>query len=151
MSKVSDEQLQHGRQHHIGRQLQQAYRDFNTRSLHKLRARGHAQLSAAHLNIIPFLDLDGTRINTLAERAGMTKQAASQLVTELEKSGYVTRQPDPSDGRAALLTFTAKGQALLQDAHALKREIADEYRAKLGEDRWHALQDALSGLLLPET
>lgn len=138
------------RQQHVGWWLQQAARDFNARALNKLRERGHAHLTATHLNLLPYLDAQGTRINTLAEHAVMTKQAASQLVNELEKHGYVIRQPDPSDGRAVLITFTERGRDFLADAQALKHEIQDEYREKLGHETFHALQTALSLLLTPE-
>lgn len=93
------------------------------------------------------LDEQGTQINTLAERANMTKQAASQVVSELEKYGYVARQPDPSDGRAVLILFTERGQEFLRDAGALKQEIQEDYLNKLGPDGFAALETALKRLL----
>lgn len=138
------------RQQHIGWWLQQAARHFNARALQKLRERGHTHLTATHLGLLPYLDVGGTRINTLAERATMTKQAASQIVTELEKSGYVQRQPDPGDGRAVLVVFTARGEEFLADAAALKSEITAEFTQKLGEGPFQTLQATLERLLLPD-
>lgn len=146
---MSNDQF-NARQQHVGWWFQQAARDFNTRALQKLRERGHTGLSASHLNLLPFLDAEGTRIMTLAERAHMTKQAASQLVRELEKQDYVTRQPDPSDGRAVLVVFTVRGQEFLADAARLKREISAEYQQKLGAESFADLQSLLQALLQPD-
>jgi DNA-binding MarR family transcriptional regulator len=140
-------QLEQARQQHIGRLLQRAARDFNARALEKLHARGHTALTLAHTNLLPHLEVDGERINRLAERAGMTKQAAGQLVQDLEANGYVERRPDPTDARAALVTFTPAGWRYLLDAQEVKREIEREYRAALGKKRWAALQEGLEALL----
>ena len=139
--------LEEARQQPHRRSLVQAARAFNSRALAKLQALGHGDLGMAHLNVLPHLDVQGTRIVTLAERAGMTKQAAGQLVSELERWGYVERRPDPHDGRAQRIVFTDSGWVYLQQAQRIKREIEAEYRAALGEQRWQALQEGLALLL----
>ena len=139
--------LEETRQQHIGRLLVQSTRAFNVRALGKLQRLGHTKLGMAHLNVLPCLDVQGTRIVTLAQRAGMTKQAAGQLVAELEHWGYVERLPDPQDRRAVLIGFTASGWAYLQQAQQIKREIEKEYQAVLGEAGWADLQQSLRTLL----
>lgn len=139
--------LEQARQQHIGRLLHRAARAYNVLALEKLHAQGHTALSLAHTNLLPHLDTEGTRIVTLAERAGMTKQAAGQLVAELETHGYVERQPDPVDGRATRVQFTAAGWRYLLDAQTVKRAIEDEYRAELGQGLWEHLNEALHRLL----
>ncbi|THF66760.1 winged helix-turn-helix transcriptional regulator [Deinococcus sp. Arct2-2] len=139
--------LEQARQQHIGRLLHRAARAYNVLALEKLHAQGHTSLSLAHTNLLPHLDTEGTRIVTLAERAGMTKQAAGQLVAELETHGYVERQPDPADGRATRVQFTAAGWQYLLDAQETKRAIEDEYQAELGHPLWEQLNEALHRLL----
>lgn len=139
--------LERARQQHVGRLLHRAARAYNVLALDKLHARGHTDLSLAHTNLLPHLDVGGTRIVTLAERAGMTKQAAGQLVAELEAHGYVERAPDPDDRRATRVQFTAKGWRYLLDAQDVKRAIEDEYRALLGEAAWAGLDAALRRLV----
>jgi DNA-binding MarR family transcriptional regulator len=136
-------QIEELRQHHIGRLFLQAHRAFSERSIAKLRQRGHAGLGLAHTLLLIHLDLAGTRITTLAERAGITKQAMGQLADDLEAQGYVARATDPADRRAVLLTFTDRGWEFLRDAHHVKREIEAEYVALLGPERWAALGEAL--------
>jgi DNA-binding MarR family transcriptional regulator len=105
------------------------------------------QLGLVHMNLLPHLDLDGTRLNTLAERAGSTKQAVGQLVDELVVHGYVERKPDPNDGRGTLVCFTKSGWQFLTDAQAIKLEIEGEYRAALGAATWKRLNTSLQALL----
>lgn len=144
---ISREQLAGWRQRHIGRLFLQAHRDFSSRTIAKLRARGHDALGLTHTTLLPHIDLDGTRTTVLAERAGITKQAAGQLASDLERLGYVMRAADPSDQRATLVTFTPLGWQFLRDAHEIKREMEAEYAAVLGEEGLQALKDALVALL----
>ena len=109
-------QIEARRDEHMGRLLQRAWRVFNTQAIAKLRGRGHGGLTLAHTALLANLDLDGTRITALAERAGMTKQSMGQLALDLEAHGYVTRAPDPTDRRATLVRFTERGGQFLRDA-----------------------------------
>lgn len=54
---------------------------------------------------------EGVRLSDLAQKAGVTKQAMSELVVDLESLGYLKRSADPRDGRAKLICFTDKGRA----------------------------------------
>jgi DNA-binding MarR family transcriptional regulator len=99
------------------------------------------------MTLLPHLDLSGTRITTLAERAGITKQAVGQLVAELEQRGYVERTIDPTDRRAVLVSFTTAGRQFLRDAEAIKHEIEADYTAILGAARLDDLRSALVALL----
>jgi DNA-binding MarR family transcriptional regulator len=140
---VDAQQLAELRRQYIGRQLQRAYRASAELAARKLNARGHTGLSLATTVALTQLDLEGTRISVLAERAGMTKQSMGQLVAELESLGYVTRSPDIADRRATLVQFTEAGWRFLLDAAAVKREIEAEYAALLGADRLDALRTML--------
>jgi DNA-binding MarR family transcriptional regulator len=143
----NQEQLRALRQQHIGRLLQQAYRAYNHQAIAKLRERGHTGLTLAHTLLLSNLDLEGTRITTLAERAGITKQSMGQLVEDLEKRGYVERQVDATDRRASVVHFTPAGWQFLQDAYELKQEIEAEYQDMLGEAVFDQLRATLRQLL----
>lgn len=143
-------QLRELRERHVGRLLLRASRAFNARATEKLRERGYEGLALAHIALLPHLDVDGTRVTTLAERAGMTKQGMGQLVLDLERRGYVERAPDPADGRALLVRFTEAGCRLLGDAVSVTREIEAQYAAVLGEQQLVALREALVALVAHE-
>ena len=135
------------RQQNIGRLFQRAARAYSELAMEKAAIAGHDGLTVYHTALISNLDVEGTRITTLAERAGMTKQAMGQLVNELETRGYVRREPDPDDKRAALIKFTDLGWQFLQDAFEIKKEIEAEYAVILGDEGMQSLRQLLEQLL----
>ncbi len=141
------EQFQELRQKHIGRLLQQASRGFNSRAIAKLRQRGHSGLTLAHTLLLSHLDLEGTHITVLADRAGITKQSMGQLVLDLEKRGYIERRVDRLDRRATLVLFTSTGWQFLRDAYEIKKEIEAEYQAMIGEEEMEQLRATLRQFL----
>ena len=147
MENINKEELVALRQTNIGRLFQRATRAYSDRALTKLHARGHEGITLFHTALIANLDLEGTRISTLAHRAGISKQAMGQLVTDLSKRGYIEKKPDPADKRAALIFFTDLGWQALQDAFLVKKEIEAEYAAVLGETEMQQLRDNLEKLL----
>jgi DNA-binding MarR family transcriptional regulator len=144
---VSREVLEELRAQNVGRLLLHAQRAYSNTAIEKLRARGHDGLGMAHTAVLPHVDLDGTRITTLAERAGMTKQGMGQLVSDLERLGYLARSVDPADRRATLVTFTPSGWQFLRDAYDVKRELEAEYAAMLGPARFAELRTMLEALI----
>ena len=63
----------------------------------------------------------------LADAVGVAPRTMTTLVDALVATGFVTREPHPSDRRATLVTFTdrgrATGRALVEDHHILAREL----------------------------
>ena len=53
------------------------------------------------------------RLTLLATREGVTQPAMTQLISRLEESGLVRREPSPDDGRVVLVTITEQGRATL--------------------------------------
>jgi DNA-binding MarR family transcriptional regulator len=60
-------------------------------------------------------------VNELATRLQISKQGAGQIVDDMERRGYVRRRPDPSDGRARLVSLTSRGAAALAAARRFHR------------------------------
>jgi DNA-binding MarR family transcriptional regulator len=147
MTESDAEQLDSLRRANIGRLLTRAQREFTGRAVRELRAGGHADLSFAHASILIQLDTAGTRVTTIADRAGMTKQGAGQLVSDLERVGYVTREPDPRDRRAALVRFTPAGLVWLRAGLEVIAEIEADYARLLGSQGLESLRAALLTLL----
>ena len=133
------------RQAHLGRLLGHAMRRFDDRVLYlmahdaevpltlsNLAARG--QVSAAHVHITRHLSLEGSRLSALAERAGMTKQAMGDLVTQCEAWGLVQRLPDARDARARRIVFTADGLAWLKAFEMAVAQAEREFRQEVGDE-----------------
>src|SRR5690349_19404406 len=108
------------RQENIGRLFQRAARAYSEEALRRIEAYGHQGLTLFHTALISNLDVEGTQISTVAERAGVTKQAMGQVAKELEARGYIRRVTDPNDKRGVLLHFTERGQKFLRDAYQVK-------------------------------
>ena len=69
------------------------------------------------------LDREGpVRVTTLAAAAGIGQPAMTQLIQRLERQGLVTRVDDPEDGRVALVSLSAAGQALRGDNRRERRD-----------------------------
>jgi DNA-binding MarR family transcriptional regulator len=98
----------------------------------KLHARGHGPVQRAHIAVLGNIHTEGTRLVELARRLGVTRQAASQMVQQIEQRGFLERAPDPEDGRAVLVRHTGAGRALLLDALALMDEIETEFAEMVG-------------------
>jgi DNA-binding MarR family transcriptional regulator len=77
----------------------------------------------------------GARPTTLAQRAGITKQAISQLVRELEARGYAEQVPDSTDTRAKIVRLTKRGVALHAASAEVRLELQSVALSKLGKSR----------------
>lgn len=98
----------------------------------RLRAGLGTDLRPAHYVVFRYLEPGGSRVTALAEAAGMTQQSMGELVTHLERSGYVERRPDPADRRARLIVATAAGGKALALAGEHIRRIEEAIAAELG-------------------
>jgi DNA-binding MarR family transcriptional regulator len=94
---------------------------------------------AVFANIPP----EGIRLTDLAQRAGVTKQAMSELVVDLERLGYVRRRPDPDDKRARVIEFTDRGWAAVDAALAAFEDIEVELARRVGKQRLAELRKTL--------
>jgi DNA-binding MarR family transcriptional regulator len=103
-------------------------------------------LRAAHTALFPHLNAEGVRGADLAKKLGVSKQAVSQLVTELEEWGVVEQIADPQDGRAKLVRFTKKGEQALLQGLAVLGELETDLSDKIGKRRMHELHTALLAL-----
>jgi DNA-binding MarR family transcriptional regulator len=105
----------------------------------------HPQLRPAHLYLFRFDGVDGATTAELAAHAGMTKQSMHELVTHLERLGYLARQADPGSARTRPLRLTAAGRALERQVHTAIADVLDQWRGRLGPERfdllWQMLQD----------
>jgi DNA-binding MarR family transcriptional regulator len=113
----------------------------------KLRARiadaGHPDIREGHGCVFGFIDLEhGSRLTELAATAGLTKQAVGEAVTELERLGYVTRVPDPHDGRAKIIKLTDRGMDAVIKGRRIFAEIESEWAEQIGPELVANLREA---------
>lgn len=86
---------------------------------------------------------DGLRPSELADKVNITKQSVNDLLGHLERCGYLTREPDPLDGRARVIRLTEKGHALEGAINGLARDAEQTIAAHLGARRFSQFRSAL--------
>jgi len=116
----------------IGALLRVPAQAIHRRIIQDLNAAGYDDLRLPHIAVLQFPGPDGVRPLTLAERAGMSKQAMNQLLRSLEGLGYIVRSDAPDEGRARIIRFTKRGHAAYSKVHDILRNIEREWSAELG-------------------
>ena len=120
-----------------------AYMRLGHRIVDGVVAAGYPQ-RPSHSAVFAHIEVEGgTRLTTLAARANMTPQAMGELVDDLERRGYVLRQPDPEDRRAKRIVLTPRGVACVAAAGRVIAGIEADLKALLGAAGLAALHDAL--------
>lgn len=114
-----------------------------------LAAQGFTDVRPAHGFAFLRISQGPTTIAELAEHLGITKQAASQLVAQLDERGYLTRRPNPVDGRAQLLSLTARGQACTQAAQRAGTATVQRWHRDLPADEVRQLAETLAAMVEP--
>ncbi len=86
-------------------------------------------------------------ISALAERLGISKQGAGQIVDDMERRGLVVRRPDPTDGRARLLHLSERGEAALAAARKFHQSYERRLRKTHGDAAIDAVREVLSAMV----
>ncbi|HET6988511.1 MAG TPA: MarR family transcriptional regulator [Kribbella sp.] len=102
---------------------------------HRLAADGFEDARFADGVVFQHLVSGPVTISTLADRLGVTQQAASKTVADLQKRRYVARTADPQDARARHVVLTDRGQAVITAARKHRAALDAELRHALGTDR----------------
>lgn len=124
------------------------YQAFIGRLHDELANAGYPDVRPAHGLVFQHLRDAGSRVTELAERSQISKQWMGALVDDLVARGYVSRRPDPTDGRAKVIQLTNDGRELLRVAEGISRRIEGAWAAQVGERRWHQLRRRLEDAIL---
>lgn len=108
-----------------------------------LVAAGFHDHRVVHHNVMAHVTHEGVRLTELAELAGITKQAMSELVIDLEELGYLQRWSDPTDGRAKLIGFTNRGRDAVDAAMHAFEHMDDILAERVGSGTLHTLRRGL--------
>jgi DNA-binding MarR family transcriptional regulator len=80
---------------------------------------------------------------TLAADLRVTPRTITALVDALVETGFVTREPHPTDRRATLVTFTERGRATAQSLVDSHRRLARQLFAGLPDDAFEGFDAGL--------
>jgi DNA-binding MarR family transcriptional regulator len=138
--------LRRYRNSRLYRSLTRTLRVYNRLLIERLHTRGFTDFQPSFPAMLSNLDTEGSRIGVLAARAGVTRQAAGQLLREIERCGYVERRPSPTDARATLVHFTPRGRRLLATIIELVEVIEADFAAALGPGAFERVREGLLGI-----
>ena len=100
-----------------------------------------AELSASAAFVLNRVCREGPiRLTTLAAKEAVSQPSMTQLVQRLERLDFVTRLPDPDDGRASLVSVTPHGQMMLDERKRVRRARLAALMTTLTSDESCALQ-----------
>ncbi len=126
----------------IGRLLLNAFRWMDAGFETLMDARGWACPKSNSL-VFPHLLDGGIRPAEIARRAGVSRQAVHEVLTDLQAMGLVELQPDPADRRAKLVVLTSRGLEFDDAIGDVTTELERELAGRIGARRLAALREAL--------
>jgi DNA-binding MarR family transcriptional regulator len=114
---------------HLGYWLRQVSNHVSTSFARRLDSRGVTV--AEWVMLRDLYDVEVLAPSRLAEAMGMTKGAISKLAERLLAKALIVREADAGDGRAHMLSLSAKGRRLVPELAALADENDQEFFASL--------------------
>jgi DNA-binding MarR family transcriptional regulator len=88
----------------------------------------------------------GIGISEAAKELHLASNSVSTLVNQLGRQGYLVRETDPADRRAARLLLTPAAERRLEDWHRRRTELVGRHVSRLDEADREALRAALPAL-----
>ena len=112
----------------------------------QLALRGYVDFPFASASLLWLLDEGGTRSTLLAQRAGVTKQAMSQLVRLMERQGYLEQVADPSDTRAKVVRMTPRGEAVKTACVEVREQLNQQIAQAIGGGQAREMESYLDAM-----
>jgi DNA-binding MarR family transcriptional regulator len=83
------------------------------------------------------------RLSEIADSVELDLSTISRQVRDLVAAGLLAKVPDPADGRAALLSITERGLAVLESVSEARRRVLAEAIANWSDEDRNALASGL--------
>lgn len=115
-----------------------------------------SHLESTGLRITQFLTLaaldevGSAAVNALAERLDIERTAMGKMVGFLERDGFVTIKPSPTDGRSRIVELTQEGRRLHKRAAPLWQAAQREFEQLNGAQTVAALRKRLKSVVVGE-
>jgi DNA-binding MarR family transcriptional regulator len=119
---------------------------INERIVARMADEGYDDVRTSHGYVFQGLLAGDRTVTELAHRLGVSVQAVSKSVQELEGAGYLRRARDDHDGRARRVALTERAEAMLAVSRQARLEVADAVTEQLGPRNARAFVRHLRGL-----
>ena len=107
---------------------------------------GHRNLSMTYEGYMTLLAERDMSPGELAEKLGISKQACSKTLRDLEKQQLIIRRPNPADSRSRLISLSPVGMQLLNDGIAVSNRIQHDFASHLATEELQGLSAVLEKL-----
>jgi DNA-binding MarR family transcriptional regulator len=92
-------------------------------------------------------DRGGRAVNDLRNALGIAQSTASELVTRLERGGFVLKERDPRDARSLRVELTPKGREAVRKRRRAAKEYYKTVFAEISDANQNAMIVSLESLL----
>lgn len=103
--------------------------------MEKLTLQGYPEFASSHGNILFQLSInEKMTMGDLAKKINRDKSTTTVLVRKLEKDGYISGIPDPSDKRSRIIYLTDKGKKFNSITADISKELLATFYQNFSED-----------------
>lgn len=90
------------------------------------------------MGVLLYLDSTDEEVTPAAVSSfmGISRPCTTALLKRLERDGYISRHPSPSDGRRYSLALTGKGHRMLSHVHEEYGRIIQDLKEQMGNERF---------------
>ncbi|MFT6632286.1 MAG: DNA-binding MarR family transcriptional regulator [Bacteriovoracaceae bacterium] len=118
----------------IGGLLKKIYRLYSNDLLSQLQSRGFIDLRPSFLEILMYIcENEGPSIKEIGLACGLKKQTMTSHLNELEKRGYINRNPSEKDRRELRVSLTPYGEKFKFALIEVTNDLEQEYLKSIGE------------------
>jgi MarR family transcriptional regulator, organic hydroperoxide resistance regulator len=112
----------------------------------QMKEKGIEGLLPAHGSILKALLVNNgkLRMNELACHTGRSKSTVSELVSKLEKAGYLSKENCYQDRRVNYVSLTPKTMAIEKDFNDISQQLIDTFSHGFSEDELEFLAKLLT-------
>jgi DNA-binding MarR family transcriptional regulator len=126
----------------------QAHQDIYLHAVRRVRDKREQLTRETAAFLLHLAEAGPMTLTELCRHLNRAPSTVSEMVDHLAAKDLVRREPDPEDGRRALIWLTANGrEAQQREMYALDREHLRRAAARLAPDRRALLDEALGDLI----
>ncbi|MDX1496672.1 MAG: MarR family transcriptional regulator [Salinisphaeraceae bacterium] len=104
-------------------------------------------LKKLHLDLISYIDPDGTTITEIARRKGVTKQSISKTVQELLDMGFLEARTNPQDSRSKLISFNLSKDSAMLKGFEVMSGVDQAIAKELGAQQYASLLEGMQRVM----
>jgi DNA-binding MarR family transcriptional regulator len=117
---------------------------FDEALQHELVAEGFPLTPRVQSMVLANLAIGENRPTRIARNLGVSRQAISQLLSQMEKRRLVVVRPHPKDRRARVVLFSPSSRKIRNAAQRVLATLEDELGKRVGKAKVNALREALA-------